>query len=223
MIGDELGGAVVSGFVGIEGAEDLLEFPAMQPVWKSSGNAGGREENGVRTVQPRQGPSREGVDGAFGQDHGLRWGKGNGQPEASGRFSGTGGHHPEAAAVGAHQGAGNFGSGNPALSIGAWEDRIDAPIGPDQAALPTTLQQPGREATIGGQALPNERPVGGAIFGERERWGSRGGERRAADESFQEPASFPERTMASMLDQIDSAVASLPGEMIVEAPGTVAG
>ena len=66
-----------------------------------------------------QAGSREGVDGAFGQDHGLRWGNGNGQPEASGRFPGTGGHHPEAAAVGAHQGTGNFGAGNPALSIGA--------------------------------------------------------------------------------------------------------
>ena len=62
VVGDELGGTVVSGFVGIEGAEDLLEFPALQPGWKSSGNARGREKNGVRTVQPRQGPNREGIN-----------------------------------------------------------------------------------------------------------------------------------------------------------------
>ena len=71
---------MVSGFVGIEGAEDMLEFPILQPGWKPSGNAGGWEKNGVSTVQPRQGPSREGVDGAFSPDHGLRCGKEYGQP-----------------------------------------------------------------------------------------------------------------------------------------------
>ena len=210
-------GGVVTGGVGVVGAEGAGSVEGLQPAGQSGSDASGGGDEGVgRQGGGQQQDSGEGVDGTLGDQKRVEIVRAGRQPEATAGLAGAGSHALEGAAVGSGAGADEFGADGVLVAVAADEDGVAAGVGVEDAVLAAALEQGGIEATGGGQEVTHGVPEsvrgsrelqGGVLVGSG-RAGRCGRAQREAGEAFEELDGGLEAAAARVHDEVDRAAAA---------------